>query len=73
MKNKNGMLEIIEQQLMKFGDEFEYYNLIIEMLHPNPEARPTAAEILESNCIPSTEIKDWKVCVYCLTQSCLFI
>ena len=61
MKNKNGMLEIIQQQLMKFGDNFEYYNLINGMLHPNPEKRPTAAEILESNCIPSTEIKDWKV------------
>jgi len=28
------MLEIIQQQLVKFGDEFEYYNPRIGMLHP---------------------------------------
>ena len=51
MKNKQPMLKIIKQQLInEHGDEC--HDLINRMLDPNPEKRPTAAEILDDGYFP---------------------
>ena len=56
IKNKQPMLAIIRQQLMELGDEC--YDLVNWMLNPNPEGRPTAAEILEDDYFFRPIIRD---------------
>ena len=62
IKNKKPMLDVIRQQLMELGDEC--YDLINRMLDPNPEKRPTAAEVLKNETFfPPRPIWNSKVCI----------